>query len=261
MSRSEAAFPPIAGGKALLVQGPGGAVHVAPDPQPGGARVTFFTRLGGVSKQPFDSLNVSTKVGDEPDAVEENLARIRATLDGAPSAWVKQVAGDVVSRVIEAGFAGEADALVTGREGLPLVVAVADCVPVALVGGGEVGMVHSGWRGTLVGISGKAVREMCKDRSATSDVAAYIGPGIRRCCYEVSEELAGRFTDRYGAEVASGRHLSLPEVIRRDLELVGVGRIVDLELCTGCRPDLFYSHRKEKPRTGRNLAAVVRMGA
>lgn len=256
------AFPSITGGKANLVRGPGGAVHVAPDPQPVGARVTFFTRLGGVSEQPFDSLNVSTKVGDEPAAVEENLARIRASLGDAPSAWVKQVAGDAVVRVVEAGFAGEADALVTRRKGLPLVVAVADCVPVALVGGGEVGMVHSGWRGTLSGISGKAVREMCGHGSAAfgvaaSEITAYIGPGIQRCCYEVSEALAAEFTGRFGAGVAFGRYLSLPEAIRRDLQSVGVENVVDLELCTGCRPDLFYSHRKEKPRTGRNLAAVV----
>jgi copper oxidase (laccase) domain-containing protein len=60
--------------------------------------------------------------------------------------------------------------------------------------------------------------------------------------------------------VASGRHLSLPEAIRRDLESVGVEDIADLGLCTGCRPDLFYSHRKEKPVTGRNLAAIMRLG-
>ena len=183
-------------------------------------------------------------------------------MSDAPSAWVKQVAGDAVERVTEAGFAGEADALVTGEMGLPLVVAVADCVPVALVGGGEVGMVHSGWRGTLLGISGKAVGKMAASPSASPvGVTAYIGPGIRRCCYEVSEELAATFTQKFGAEVADGRNLDLAEVIRRDLESVGVGKIVDLGLCTGCRSDLFYSHRKEKPRTGRNLAAILKTGA
>jgi len=253
------AFPSIDEGKAKLVRGPSGAIHLAPEPEPDGVRIAFFTRLGGVSETPFDTLNVSTKVGDTEEAVFENLSRIRATLEDAPSAWVKQVAGDTVERVVEAGFAGEADALVTLRKGLPLVVGVADCVPVALVGGEEVGMVHSGWRGTLSGISGKAVAEITGTEATASEVRAYIGPCIRQCCYEVSEELATAFVERFGDGVASGRYLSLPEAIRRDLESFGVEDIADLGLCTGCRPDLFYSHRKEKPVTGRNLAAIMKL--
>ena len=92
----------------------GGAVYVAPEPE--GARVWFFTRLGGVSEAPYDSLNVSKKVGDSPEAVMENLSIIREAMDGNPSAWVRQVAGDRVVRVSGAGFAGEADALVTSEE-------------------------------------------------------------------------------------------------------------------------------------------------
>ena len=224
---------------------------MAPDPDPGTARVWFFTRNGGVSEPPYDSLNVSTLVGDDPDAVAENLSRIRSVMDGRPSAWVRQVAGDGIVTVEEPGFAGEADALVTGREGFALVVAVADCVPVALVGEGAVGMVHSGWRGTLAGIVGKAARVV------SPRGRAYVGPCIRGCCYEVSEELAGRFAERFGPRVVSGRYLSLPDAIRVDLEEAGDYEVHDLGLCTGCRPDLFYSHRKRGPKTGRALAAVA----
>ncbi|MGB3633578.1 MAG: polyphenol oxidase family protein [Rubrobacteraceae bacterium] len=231
----------------------GGAVFVTPNPEPDGARVQFFTRLGGVSEAPFDSLNVSMTVGDDHDAVMENLSRIKASMDGCSSAWIQQVAGDEIVRVEEPGFAGQADALITGENNLALVVAVADCVPVALVGDGEVAMVHSGWRGTISGISGKTARVLDGD-----SVRAYIGPCIRRCCYEVSEELAGSFSDRFGSEVVSGRNLSLPDAIKTDLEEQGVGEVHDLGLCTGCRPDLFYSHRKQGPITGRSLATVVK---
>jgi YfiH family protein len=231
-----------------------GVVYIAPEPEPEGARVWFFTRLGGVSEPPFDSLNISTKVGDEPDAVSENLARIRDAMDERESAWVRQVAGEGIAHVTEAGFAGEADALVTGEEGFSLVVAIADCVPVALVGDRSVGMVHSGWRGTMAEISAKAVQAM-----GEAGVQAYIGPCIRQCCYEVSEELAGRFAEKFGPGVVEGRYLSLPDVIRRNLEEVGIGEVNDLELCTGCRPDLFFSHRKQGPETGRNLAGVARL--
>jgi YfiH family protein len=232
----------------------GGAVYVVPDPEPEGAKVWFFTRLGGVSREPYDSLNVSKKVGDDPTAVEENISIIKRAMRGRPSAWVRQVAGDGVVGVSEAGFVGEADALVTSERDLCLVVAVADCVPVALVGECGVAMVHSGWRGTLAGIAGKAVRSM-----GEKGVRAYVGPGIRGCCYEVSEELAVEFAARYGAGVVSRRHLSLPAAIRTDLERSGVEEIHDPGLCSGCRPDLFYSHRKQGPRTGRNLAAVAKV--
>jgi YfiH family protein len=230
----------------------GGAVYVAPDPAPDGAWIFFFTRLGGASEPPYDSLNVSKKVGDDPRAVDENLSKIRSAVDLRPAAWVRQVAGDSVVRVSEPGFAGKADALVTAEPDLCLSVAVADCVPVALVGEGDVGMVHSGWRGTLAGVSGKAAHSVVGSR-----VQAYIGPSIRRCCYEVSEELAAEFAAEFGDEVVSGRHLALQDAIRIDLERAGV-EVNDLGLCSGCRPDLFYSHRKEGPLTGRNLASVVR---
>ena len=113
-------------------------------------------------------------------------------------------------------------------------------------------MVHSGWRGTLAGVSGKAAREL-----QGSAIRAYIGPSIRRCCYEVSKDLADKFAAQFGEDVVSGRYLSLQDAIRTDLEGAGV-RVHDLGLCSGCRPDLFYSHRMQKPLTGRNLASIVR---
>lgn len=234
-----------------------GVEVVVPEPEPEGARVWFFTRNGGVSEPPFDSLNISTKVPDDPAAVAENRARIQNVMDGRDSAWVRQVAGDEVARVREAGLAGEADALITDEQGFSLVVAIADCVPVALVGGEarSVGMVHSGWRGTIAEISAKAARKM----GDTSSLRAYIGPCIRQCCYEISEELAERFVERFGQEVVEGRYLSLPDVIRQNLQEIGVEEVYDLGLCTGCRPDLFFSHRKQGPDTGRNLAAVARL--
>lgn len=232
----------------------GGAVYISPNPEPEKARIQFFTRLGGVSQPPYDSLNVSVGVGDSREAVKENLSRIGNAMNGLEKAWVRQVAGDRVLRVDKPGFAGEADALVTSERGISLVVAVADCVPVAVVAENEVGMVHSGWRGTLSGISGKAVRGM-----GDGPVRAYIGPCIRGCCYEVSGEIAEKFAKKFGDDVVDGRYLSLPSAIRRDLEEAGVDEIHDLGLCTGCRPDLFYSHRKQGPDTGRNLAAVARV--
>jgi YfiH family protein len=169
----------------------GGAVYVAPDPEPEGARIWFFSRRGGVSKKPYDSLNVSSKVGDDPAAVEKNRSLIREAMDGKPSAWSRQVHADGVVRVSKAGSAGEADALITEEAGFSLVVAVADCVPVVLVGERGVGMAHSGWRGTLLRVAGKTAREL-----GEASLRAYVGPCIRGCCYE------GPFTGRNLAAVA-----------------------------------------------------------
>jgi YfiH family protein len=242
----------VNGAPAAVHTAEGGAVYVAPDPQPEGIGIFFFTRLGGVSESPYDSLNVSRKVGDDPEAVEENLSIVRAAMNGRPAAWVRQVAGDTVLRVSEAGLAGDADALITAEPDLCLSVAIADCVPVALVGEREIAMVHSGWRGTLAGVSGKAARKL-----EGTAIRAYIGPSIRRCCYEVSQDLAYKFAARFGEDVVSGRYLSLQDAIRTDLERAGA-EVHDLGLCSGCRPDLFYSHRMQKPLTGRNLASIVR---
>lgn len=231
----------------------GGVVYVAPEPEPEEARIWFFTRKGGVSGPPYDSLNISTRVGDYEEAVLENRSRVGITLGNRPSAYCRQVAGDGIAWVEEPGFAGEADALVTEERDFALTVAVADCAPVVLVGGEAdiVAMVHSGWRGTLAGISGKAAR------AVGGKVRAYIGPCIRSCCYEVSEELAEEFAGRFGPGVVSGRYLSVPDAIGRDLGEAGVEEVYDLGLCTGCRTDLFYSHRKQGPGTGRALAAVA----
>jgi YfiH family protein len=240
----------VNGAPAAVHTAPGGAVYVAPEAD--GASIFFFTRIGGVSEPPYDSLNVSKKVGDDPEAVDENLSIIREAMDGRRAAWVRQVAGDTVLRVAGPGLAGEADALITAEPDLCLSVAVADCVPVALVGEQKIGMVHSGWRGTLSGVSGKAARELEGSR-----IRAYIGPSIRRCCYVVSEDLAEKFAAEFGDGVVSGRYLSLQDAIRIDLEAAGV-EVHDLGLCNGCRPELFYSHRMQKPSTGRNLASIVR---
>lgn len=238
---------------------PSGAIYVEPRPAPKGADVRFFTRLGGVSEAPFDSLNVSRKVGDSAEAVDENLARIESAMGGHPVAFVDQVAGKAVVEVDSGGFAGVADALISSEENLSLAIGVADCTPVALVGAGSVGMIHSGWRGTLAGISGEAVRKM--QRSSGDIPVAYIGPCIRRCCYEVSQEIADDFAREFGEHVVSGRQLDIADAIVVDLKRAGVEEIHDTGLCTGCRGDLFFSHRTQKPATGRNLCVVARKSA
>ena len=145
-----------------------------------------------------------------------------------------------------------ADGQATDRASVAPVVLVADCLPVALAAPGAVAMLHCGWRGLAAGIVERAVAGF------HSPPAAAVGPGIGPCCYEVGEEVLEAFADLDG--VADGRMLHLRTVVERKLEDAGVERVEHLDLCTSCRADLFFSHRRDGEATGRQAGVVVRTG-
>jgi purine-nucleoside/S-methyl-5'-thioadenosine phosphorylase / adenosine deaminase len=142
------------------------------------------------------------------------------------------------------------DGQATARPGLAPLVLVADCLPVALAGDDGVAMVHCGWRGLAGGIIARAAE-------AVGANAAAVGPGIGPCCYEVGDEVLTAFED-LGEGIADGRMLDLRGVASRLLTRAGVGSIEVSELCTSCNPELFYSHRRDAGRTGRQ-AGMVRL--
>lgn len=228
-----------------------------------GARAAFATRVGGVSSPPFESLNLGLLTDDEPAAVAENRRRLAAALGFAPEQVVvgHQVHGaelgmhsgpQLPSPFAEPGSAiPDVDGHVSAERSLALLVFVADCVPVALAGPGGVAMLHCGWRGLASGIVARGV-------AAVAATDAAIGPAIGPCCYEVGEEVLDAFGALEG--VASGRMLDLPAVARRLLLEAGVERIEASGLCTGCEPGLFFSHRRDAGRTGRQAGLVWRDG-
>jgi purine-nucleoside/S-methyl-5'-thioadenosine phosphorylase / adenosine deaminase len=229
----------------------------------GGAGVAFSTRIGGVSGPPFDTLNLGILTDDEKAAVEENRLRLAAALGLDPEqvVFALQVHG---TRLIEhsegsnefrGSFVGSyttkeprnglprADGHVVRESGLAPLVFTADCLPVALRGPGGLAMVHAGWRGLAGGIVSAAAK-------AVGATDAAIGPGIGPCCYEVGDEVLEAFAD-LGGGIAQGRMLDLPEVARRQLALAGVEDVRSAGLCTSCNPELFFSHRRDRGRTGR----------
>lgn len=209
----------------------------------GGAKAAFSTRLGGVSEAPFDSLNLGLLTDDALEAVEENRRRLAAALGFEPEqiAFARQVHG---TRLIEqpAEFA-EADGHVLRQPGTAALVFTADCLPVAVAGPKGVAMLHAGWRGLVGGI-------LAAGAEAVEATSAAIGPGIGPCCYEVGEEVLEAFSD-LGEGIADGRMLDLPEVARRQLAAAGVERVESAGLCTSCDAELFFSHRRDEGRTGR----------
>jgi YfiH family protein len=230
-----------------------------------GGRAAFTTRVGGVSGDPFESLNLGLLTGDDPAAVRENRHRTAAALGLEPDRFLigRQVHGaEVQARDAPPepnGFAepgsvepAEVDGQATAAPGLVPLVFVADCLPVAVSGPGGVAMLHCGWRGLAGGIVERGA-------SAVGATAAAIGPGIGRCCFEVGDEVLDAFS-HLGDGIAVGRMLDLVEVTRRLLEQAGVTEVEAADLCTSCEGELFFSHRRDDGRTGRQAGLVWRDG-
>jgi purine-nucleoside/S-methyl-5'-thioadenosine phosphorylase / adenosine deaminase len=218
-----------------------------------GAVAAFSTRVGGVSDPPFDTLNLGRLTGD-PE-VRENRHRLADVLALDPhrvligrqvhEAHVRRHDGPTEPSAFADPVPGlpDADGHATDRPGLAPLVFVADCLPVALAGARGVAMIHCGWRGMAAGIVARGAAEV-------EAKAAAVGPGIGPCCYEVGDEVRDAFAG-LGGGIADGRMLDLRAVARRLLAEAGVGQVEVSDLCTSCHPELFFSHRRDQGRTGR----------
>lgn len=227
------------------------------------ARAAFSTRLGGVSSRAFESLNLGVLTDDETDSVVENRRRLCAAL-GLETGRV--VIGLQVHKAAVTAHSGpqrpspfaepgspnpEADGHILADDGLAGLVFVADCLPVALSGPEGTAILHCGWRGLAAGIIAEGASAVCAG-------AAAIGPGIGPCCFEVGTEVLAEF-GWLGPGIAEGRMLDLPEVTRRLLRQAGVEEIESAGLCTSCEEHLFFSHRRDHGRTGRQAGVAWSM--
>ena len=220
-----------------------------------------------MSVQPFDSLNTSFAVGDDPLAVKANLARLAASARVAPQNlhFVKQVHGD---RVVEARTATpdtEADAVWTDVPGTAVGVRTADCVPILIEDpGGRVAAVHAGWRGVMSEIVARTIEQLVQRGGELGALRFAIGPCIQRCCFEVDGDLPQRFEASFGAKVVVRSaqkvkpHLDLPLAVQSTLTRLGVpaDHVAVLPQCTMCDAR-FFSHRREHGVTGRHLSFIT----
>jgi len=210
-----------------------------------GVTVAFSGRRGGVSGAPFDSLNLSTFIGDDPEAVAENRAVLAsaAVFDVGTLTLVKQVHGSVVLNADGApAVAGEADGLWAEVPGATLGVLTADCVPVLMKGVRGIAAVHAGWRGVVAGVIEAAAKKV-----GTLE-AAWVGPSIQACCYEVGSDVLDAFKardlpvaenrdDGHG-RVAPGRAATV--ILHR----LGAPYLSQSSICTSCDPG-FFSFRRD----------------
>jgi polyphenol oxidase len=224
---------------------------------PGPYVVGFTTRVGGISGGAYESLNLGALTEDDPQNVAENRRRacesIGADAERATMAW--QHHGAEVTRAEPRGIVTpgtlfeRCDGLWSDEAGQAMMLLTADCLPVAIAraNGAEpaLAILHVGWRGLLAGIVAAGVKAL-----GDGPLAAAIGPGIGPCCYDVAEEVAQPFRTAYGDVVSDGR-LDLWSAAERALRAAGCEEVERTDLCTYCNPELFFSHRRDKGRTGR----------
>jgi hypothetical protein len=227
---------------------------------PARVRTLLTTRRGGVSAAPFASLNLGTRVGDDPAAVTENRARLRALLPAAPR-WLHQVHGTRVVDVARVDDEPQADAGYAREAGQVCAVLIADCLPVLLCNRAAtvVAAAHAGWRGLSAGVLEAAVAAL---RTPPAELLAYLGPAISARAYEVGADVYRAFT---AGDADAAVHFrpcgaakwlcDLNGLARRRLHRLGVGEITGGDLCTYSDPERFFSHRRDRS-TGRQAALI-----
>ena len=227
----------------------------------------IFTRHGGVSPEPYASLNLSVSTGDERANVRRNVALVFDALGRDPASkadlWQVHSATVVVADDPNGprDHLGRADALITDRPDVSLLLRFADCLPILLYDPRRpaVGVVHAGWRGSMKKIAAAAVMAMAeRSGSRPADVIAGIGPGVGPCHSAVGPEVVEQTRAAFNGAADGlllarngGYHLDLWAANRVALEQAGVDQIEVAELCTVCHSDDFFSHRATGGLTGR----------
>ncbi|HET9327673.1 MAG TPA: peptidoglycan editing factor PgeF [Candidatus Eisenbacteria bacterium] len=232
------------------------------DAEPSHARVAFSTRRGGVSDPPYDSLNLGRSTEDRPESVEENRRRLLASLGlGAFAlATPSQVHGARALEVVRPGAVAECDGVWTRTPGLVLAVSAADCLPILFTSDRAVAAAHAGWRGLASGIIESTLGSLCGGAELEAEhVRVHLGPCIRECCYVVGPEVARQFPRESLREHDGEIRLSLPRAARKRLLDAGVDDhgIFDTGACTACEPRWYYSHRRDRGRTGRQWGVAA----
>jgi len=234
---------------------------IVPDwPAAANVRALVTTRAGGTSRGPYARMNLATRVGDDPRAVERNRETLRGCLPADPI-WLEQVHGTDVVEAERASPAARADGAVTRARHRVCAVLTADCLPVLLAArtGDVVGIAHAGWRGLANGIIEATLARM---RIPGEDVIAWLGPGISQAAYEVGQDVyeafIGQDPETRGAfrpGVPGKYHADLYALARRRLGVAGVTGVHGGGFCTYGEADRFYSYRRDGA-TGRMATAI-----
>jgi YfiH family protein len=230
-----------------------------------------FTRRGGVSPDPWRSLNVGSTVGDDLKRVVENRRRLFSVMDRDPDSlfdvWQIHSARYVIAREPRMNRPyHQADAILTKVPGLTLLMRFADCVPIMLLDPSQhvIGLVHAGWLGTVRGVVQSAVQGMVDNfNSDPADILAGLGPSIGPDHYEIGDDVVSKIREihkdnaaRYLRTHHASVYFDLWAANHDQLQDMGVGHIEVAEICTACHIEDWYSHRAEEGHTGRFGALI-----
>ncbi|MCR6544534.1 peptidoglycan editing factor PgeF [Dehalobacterium formicoaceticum] len=241
----------------------------------------FTCRLGGVSQGDFSSLNLAFHVGDDPDHVIANRKKIVHLLGGKLESLVaSEQVHDHQVFVVGASDQGRGsdtyetaipctDALITDVPGVMLSSYYADCVPLFFLDPEHqvIALAHAGWRGTVLHMGVITLKKMSETYGTRPEKCLVgIGPSIGSCCFQVDQKVLDVFASSFDfyqqytkAQGEDKWTIDLPGVNEQLLIQSGVQpeHITKSDLCTSCNIDLFFSHRKEQGRTGRQAALIM----
>jgi polyphenol oxidase len=237
----------------------------------------FTTRNGGVSRPPYNSLNLGYNTEDPRHNVEANRSTLARAFDLAPHLLltVQQVHGSNILVINEANpdlshfLTIECDAVITDQPGIMIGILVADCYPVLLVDMQRqvAAAVHVGWRGAAAGLLGKTIKAMRDDFGCQpSQLHAAIGPGIGAHRYEVDRPVRDAFRNGSGhweeiaQETTLGKwHLDLRQSCMLQLQDAGLDpdKVEATAEDTCCHRELFFSYRRDQGQTGRQMGFVL----
>ncbi|HXK16744.1 MAG TPA: polyphenol oxidase family protein, partial [Polyangiaceae bacterium] len=239
-----------------------------------GFRHAFFTRLGGASEGPFESLSFSTAVGDDPSHVDENLRRAGALLgvEAERILYLSQVHGREARFYASAELRAnlitlEGDAIGGSETRNAYGVRSADCVPILLgdAASGAVMAIHAGWRGVVGGVVEQGVACLRQKLAGDGQLLAAVGPHISARAFEVSEDVAAELSAACPIPGALERtagakpRVNLRFIVTQKLRALGLteAAIDQVGGCTVLEPELYFSFRRDGKRSGRHLSAIV----
>jgi YfiH family protein len=234
----------------------------------------FLTRAGGISPAPYESMNFDARDTDPAGNVERNRALFHEAfaIPQGRLVTVSQVHGKEVL-VIEGPLPDkpvEADAIVTSEPDVAIGMMTADCQPILLFDpvNNAIGAVHAGWKGTALGIVVETVLKMSETYGTDpACLIASLGPCIGPCCYKVGWNVLDEYMKNHRDADCFRENdgLRMDISLANNLQLLGVGvkkeNISNDSVCTSCNTELFFSHRKENGRTGRQLSFIMIKGA
>lgn len=226
-----------------------------------GIQAIALSRNGGTSAPPYNSLNLASYVGDDPECVSANLDRVQTMVSAHGISVMNAEHGNRVHVVNEPGIAPLGDGLITKSPGLALLALAADCVPFGLIDPVNrlVAVGHAGWRGVLANVMQTLLDEFVSSGAQLAHTQAVIGPAVCAKCYEVPAERVEQFREVCPVAVSSSTHLDLSAGVKSVLASQ-VTQIHELSGCTFESEDLFSYRRAAGEPTGRG-GLVIAIGA